>query len=190
MKLASQQDMLVRQFLPMTWRVARRFSRDPQELEDIQASALEGLVEAINRYEPDRGTSFATYAWRHMQWAISRNFDRVQLVSRKHRFKLKKEGKELPHPTSIETIPNFANRVSDATAVSALDDVISVDERKKLRAVVDTLPARKRTVLIRRFFAGETFDTIALDLGVTRQRVHQITLEAIALVRDVLVRKA
>ena len=44
--------------------------RDHVELEELVALANGGLVEAAQRFDPDRGAAFSTYAWYRVQGAI------------------------------------------------------------------------------------------------------------------------
>ena len=44
--------------------------RDHVSLEELVAMGNEGLAEAAQRYEPDRGAAFGTYAWYRVQGAI------------------------------------------------------------------------------------------------------------------------
>jgi len=44
--------------------------RDHVEFEELVALGNAGLAEAAQRYEPDRGATFATYAWYRVQGAI------------------------------------------------------------------------------------------------------------------------
>ena len=53
-----------------------------------------------------------------------------------------------------------------------------------LRAAVETLPDRLRTVITRYFLMGHPMAEIATELGVTESRVSQLRAEAMVLIRD------
>lgn len=53
---------LVEEYLPLARRIARRFSGRGVELEDLEQVASIGLLKAIERFEPERGLQFITYA--------------------------------------------------------------------------------------------------------------------------------
>jgi RNA polymerase sigma-B factor len=55
-------DELVREFLPLARRLASRYRHTSEPLEDLTQVAYVGLVLAADRYDPERGVSFTSYA--------------------------------------------------------------------------------------------------------------------------------
>src|SRR5690606_5436277 len=55
-------DELVRGFLPVAQHIARRFSNRGEPLDDLVQVATVGLINAIDRYSPERGTDFFSFA--------------------------------------------------------------------------------------------------------------------------------
>ena len=53
---------LVERFLPLARQLARRYQRGTEPLDDLIQVASIGLVKAIDRFDPDRGTAFSSYA--------------------------------------------------------------------------------------------------------------------------------
>src|ERR1051325_10323679 len=53
---------LVRRFLPLARRLARRYERASEPLEDLVQVASIGLVKAIDRFEAGHGSGFSSYA--------------------------------------------------------------------------------------------------------------------------------
>jgi RNA polymerase sigma-B factor len=49
-------------FRPLAHGIAKRYFRGGEPLEDLEQVALLGLVKALERFDPDRGSPFATYA--------------------------------------------------------------------------------------------------------------------------------
>jgi RNA polymerase sigma-B factor len=65
---------LVRRFLPLARKVARRYLGTTEPLDDLVQVAHLGLIGAIERFEPGRGTSFPAFAIPTMVGEIKRHF--------------------------------------------------------------------------------------------------------------------
>ena len=59
--LAAREE-LVSRFLPLARQLARRYQRGREPLDDLVQVASVGLVKAVDRFDPDRGTAFSSYA--------------------------------------------------------------------------------------------------------------------------------
>jgi RNA polymerase sigma-B factor len=57
-----ERDELVERHLGLARRLARRFAHGPDTLDDLYQVACVGLVKAVDRFEPERGVSFTSFA--------------------------------------------------------------------------------------------------------------------------------
>jgi RNA polymerase sigma-B factor len=74
-------DELIERFLPLARSVARRYQRPGEPLEDLVQVASLGLVKAIDRFEPDRGFAFTSFAVPTIAGELKRYFrDRTWVV--------------------------------------------------------------------------------------------------------------
>jgi RNA polymerase sigma-B factor len=55
-------DAIVAEFMPLAHKLARRYLRSSEPMEDLAQVASLGLVKAVERYDATRGTSFASFA--------------------------------------------------------------------------------------------------------------------------------
>ena len=55
-------DELIRRSLPLARQLARRYRHASEPLDDLEQVASIGLVKAIDRFDPSRGTAFSSYA--------------------------------------------------------------------------------------------------------------------------------
>lgn len=70
---AVRQD-IVRAWLPMADRLAGRFRNRGESLEDLKQVAALGLVKAVDRYDPERGAAFESFAVPTITGEIKRHF--------------------------------------------------------------------------------------------------------------------
>jgi RNA polymerase sigma-B factor len=55
-------DRLIERFLPLARKLARRYTRSSEPYEDLVQVASLGLVKAVERFDPDRGFAFTSFA--------------------------------------------------------------------------------------------------------------------------------
>ncbi|GAA4893560.1 RNA polymerase sigma factor SigF [Streptomyces coeruleoprunus] len=65
---------IVRAWLPMADRLAGRFRNRGEALEDLKQVAALGLVKAVDRYDPERGAAFESFAVPTITGEIKRHF--------------------------------------------------------------------------------------------------------------------
>ena len=70
----SLREELVRTYLPLARTIARRYQSRRVPLEDLVQVAAIGLMKAIDRYEPERGIAFSSYAVPTMVGEVQRHF--------------------------------------------------------------------------------------------------------------------
>ena len=58
----AERDELVKEFLPLARRLALRYRHTSESVDDLTQVAYVGLVLAADRYDPERGISFSSYA--------------------------------------------------------------------------------------------------------------------------------
>ncbi|MGD9483194.1 SigB/SigF/SigG family RNA polymerase sigma factor [Streptomyces sp. TRM70308] len=65
---------IVRAWMPMSRRLARRFRNRGETLEDLEQVAALGLVKAVGRYDPARGSAFESFAVPTIVGEVKRHF--------------------------------------------------------------------------------------------------------------------
>jgi len=67
-------EQLALRFMPLARQLASRYRHAGEPAEDLVQVACVGLLKAIDRYDPDRGTGFARYAVPTMLGELKRHF--------------------------------------------------------------------------------------------------------------------
>ena len=120
---------LVAEHMGLARSLARRFSGRGEPLEDLEQVAFEGLVKAVERFDVDRGTSFAAFAVPTIVGEIKRHF-------RDHTWatKVPRAAKELSTRITATT-EVLASQLHRAPTVTELADALGVDGDVVLEAL-------------------------------------------------------
>jgi len=145
---------------------------------DFFQFGIEGLCEAIDRFDPDYGTKFETYAIQRIRGKI---YDELRKYSDKHEFVVEGETHaNYPHsnvslnqPVSdddgmqvYEMIPNDSDKP---------DTILEKkDIKQKLLEMIKGLNERERTILSLYYYEELNYKEIAQVLSITVSRVSQI----------------
>ncbi len=222
--------------LRLVVKIANRYQRLGLAFGDLIEEGNLGLLRAVDKFDPERGFRFSTYAawWiRHkIENGINRNARSIRLpvhiireLSRYRRAERELTARCFRAP-SLEDIADLTGKpVKRVKMVMSLaSEVYSVDApifrntgaslremipdrdvegpalrcgRERLRARVAEwlieLSPRQRDVLRRRFgfdgHDGDTFESIGLQIGLTRERTRQVQLEAIRKLKRIAARQ-
>jgi RNA polymerase sigma factor (sigma-70 family) len=132
--------------------------------EALQAGRI-GLWQAIEGYDPTRGTVFSTYAW----------------VAICHQ--IRRRARELNRETGVWSEEEPASWVVPDPA----GEVESKLRQEVLFDLIGQLPERLRQVIVGRYGLGEqppcTLKELGKELGLTGERVRQLQQEALAWLR-------
>lgn len=71
---ADLRNRLVRMHLPLVEHLARRFRNRGEPLDDLTQVATIGLIKSVDRFDPERGVEFSTYATPTVVGEIKRHF--------------------------------------------------------------------------------------------------------------------
>lgn len=139
--------------------------------EAMQAGRI-GLWRAILAFDPQRGTTFSTYAWTSIMHHVWRE---VKLATRVH-------GQAANH-LPLDQVPPGALGVVDPT-----QDWEASAVRSGLQQLVAQLPPRLRTVIVARYgWSGEPqalYPQIGAQLGLSAERARQLHREALVWLRQ------
>ncbi|MEU8792743.1 SigB/SigF/SigG family RNA polymerase sigma factor [Streptomyces sp. NPDC048643] len=123
-------DQVVQAWMPMAERIAGRYRGRGEALEDLTQVAALGLVKAVDRYNPDRGNAFESYAVPTIAGEIKRHFRdhmwvlhvprRVQEARNRVRTAIKDLAAESGRQPSVADIATYA-RLSEEQVRSGLE---------------------------------------------------------------------
>jgi len=71
---ASARDELIRQCIPLARKLATRYARHGEPVDDLLQVASIGLIKAVDRFDPTRGTAFSSFAVPSILGELKRHF--------------------------------------------------------------------------------------------------------------------
>ncbi|KUO61090.1 RNA polymerase subunit sigma [bacterium BRH_c32] len=145
---------------------------------DFFQFGIEGLSEAIDRFDPDFGTKFETYAIQRIRGKI---YDELRKYSPKYETAL--DSDSISVNTTKRVSLNKTVHEDDGMQVYELisdnglepDDILEKSETKtKLIALIKELNERDRTILSLYYYEELNYQDIAKLLNITVSRISQI----------------
>jgi RNA polymerase sigma-B factor len=160
--------------LPLVRALAGRFVRDGEQLEDLVQVGSVGLIKAVDRYDPRRGSSLTAYAVPTIVGEIRRHLrDGTQPL----RVPRAQRGLSPVRAVPLEAAEDL---VSDAAAERRFE---LGEERLLLESGLRTLARRERRIVQLRYFGGLSQRRIAAELGLSQVHVSRLLRQSLVKLR-------
>jgi RNA polymerase sigma factor (sigma-70 family) len=183
----------------LVWKTVRRFTRRGVEIEDLVQEGMMGLARAVEKFDPQRGFAFSTYAVRWIWQRMSRLLRSSPMMAvpdvtlQKYRAHLR-HGRKIPSAHNIDRrlaarqfqFPNSAGipiSISDPHAATVGSDT---DHADSAGAAMSVLTDTEKEVIMDRFWGAMSPEQCAMRRGITKEKVRQIEAKALEKMRTYL----
>ncbi len=207
-------DRLIEEYLPFARSVAARAYAmrldNSCSFDDYLQYARMGLIESVDRFDPARETTFEAFSSYRIRGAIlnglgkeselaaQRSYWRTRL--RERSASIQQDLVDHPERASLEDFVKLTVELALGLVLESEDDE-QPDEsiaanpyaatelrelRTVVRALVERLPDRERTILRGHYYEQREFQSLAQDLQVSKGRVSQLHSQALSRIRALL----
>lgn len=204
----------VRQFRPLVRRMARALShRSGGDADDLSAAGDHGVLDAVRRFDPLRGTTLQAFVAQRAHGAMRDELRKNDRLSRRMRLRVstmqriraqlsRAAGADVARsdvaeaigcdPAEVALLEQLVHplmSIDDVTPVADHDpcaEVLRREARDILQRAIATLPERLRTVLVLRSIEERSLKELAELLGVTEPRISQLHKAAVDKLRAAL----
>jgi RNA polymerase sigma factor for flagellar operon FliA len=160
--------------------------------DDVESAALIGLINAVDRYDPDRGVPFEGYAGLRIRGAILDELRRLDDHTRDERRRARDAAEDTEPEIgayggtlSLDLLLETGDR-DWAAEDDEPDRFESQDLRTRVESALECLPPRQREVLARYYGDSLTLRESAVRMGISEARACQLHGRAIQNLRHAL----
>ncbi len=176
----SARDKLIKHNLRLVAHVAKKFGANQQDTEDLISIGTIGLIKAVQTFDYQKKTKFATYAGKCVENEI--------LMS------LRKQ--KITNTVSLEENLEVNNDSSHLSLKDSIQDDFNLEEycqkqqdvRKLRKLVSEKLEGRERQIIIMRYGLGGnepmTQQQVCEILGISRSYVSRLETKALGLLKE------
>ncbi len=161
-------DHIIKANMRLVMSIVKKFVTPQQSFDEMLSDGIMTLMQAVDKFDFDRGFRFSTYAYR----SIARHAYRMVTSARKEEARF------------VRDTEDWAFEQQDDRNTSSMSDQVWSNLRELTTSMLDQLDRRERFIIRSRYALGshrkvKTFQYLADKLGVSKERVRQLEHRAV-----------
>lgn len=168
---------LIEAYQPLVFKLVMQVRPPAPVLMDMIQEGTVGLIEAVERFDYERGVRFSTFATYRIRGRVLNSLRRNHPVE----YSLDQEGQaEL----------TLAGRLADPSADAALASIEDATLVSQVKDVIDVLPERERAILRATYVESRAPHRIAAELQISLSHFYRLHKQAIERLRALVLDEA
>lgn len=164
---------LIEAYQPLVFKVVMQVRPPDGLLMDMIQEGTIGLIEAVERFDHERGVRFSTFAIYRIRGRILNSLRRDRPVQ----YSLDSDG--------VDDVP-LAARLADPASEDALASIEDHATVARMWDVVETLPSRERAILRATYFEAKEPRSAAAELRISLSHFYRLQKQAIDRMRAIV----
>lgn len=165
-------DHLIKANMRLAFSVVKKYVTPMQSFDEILSDGICTLMQAVEKFDYDRGFRFSTYAYR----SIARTAYRAVASAHKEEARVARDAEDWAFEQQEDQSPSAASEVMWARVRSAA------------AVMLDRLDRRERFIIRSRYALGahrkvRSFQDLANKLGISKERARQLEMRAVQKLR-------
>ena len=169
-------EILISSYQPLIFKVVMQWQLDDCIVMDVIQEGTVGLIEAVERYDHERGVAFSLYAMHRIR---GRMLNFLQ--------------KEYRHDLTYIDNPMYNKECVTTLAESLVDDTLSVSEQvegnvlmEQVKSAVHRLPQKEQLVIDRVYLQEQEAKTIAQHMELSTAHIYRLQKQGIRRIRGMM----
>ena len=177
---------MIERYVPLASRIARGMNVPVGAVasaDDLESAGVIGLIDAVDRFEPERGVPFEGYASLRIRGAVLdevRRVDELGRADRRRQREAQAQGEEGPYQGTVSLDELLENGYRGGPEQDELAERYDAEDlRMRVRSAIACLPPRQREVVERYYDQSLTLRETGQRMGVSEARACQLHGRAI-----------
>lgn len=149
---------------------------------DIKQESYNAFLKALKAFDISKGYKFTTYLKMPFKNAVNDLLGRSKQLKNEPLNNCQSLNKPVGLPDGSET--EFGELIPDDNSLDFVKRLETLSEYETIHQIVEQLPEPCKSVINQYYFQGKTFTAIADERSLSRERIRQIHLRALKILRS------